>query len=282
MADDEAGKDAVPSIVGEGLRRYKILKSAHLGSGYFGDVYMGEHFTSGEKVAIKLDHRSGSIARTEWELMRCMNGDGVPKVHYTGYHGRYCVMIMDLLGPNLQRLLESRTVRGLCWDMVAGIGSNCVRLLQKIHSKGYVHGDVKPENVLCSYSEDSIIDPSRGLFMIDLGLASRWHDPSNLGGHIAYGQHVGHFSGTVRYASVNAHLGRRLSRRDDLESLGYMLLYLFNGSLPWQGFSGEGKDMHVCETKGGLTVAAICRGAPEVLQYFLAYVRQMQFEENPD
>eukprot|EP00171_Calliarthron_tuberculosum_P010180 IDg10180t1 len=118
--------------------------------------------------------------------------------------------------------------------------------------------------------------------MIDFGLASHWRDFTRASGHIAYGQRVDHFSGTVRYASVHAHLGRWLSRRDDLESLGYMMLYLFFGSLPWQGFCGEDKNMQVCETKGRFTVDRLCRGAPEVLQYFLAYVRQMKFEEAPD
>lgn len=282
MTDDESRKDPVPSQVGDGSRRYNIVKTAHLGSGHFGDVYMGQHFQTKQRVAVKLEHRSGSIARREWEVMRCMDGDGAPKVHYTGHHGRYYVMVMDLLGPTLQRLLESRPPRGLSWDVVSVVGSKCVELLRKLHSKGYVHGDVKPENFLCAFSDEPDIDPDRGLFMVDLGLASRWRDVSRTCGHIAYGQRVDHFSGTVRYASVNAHLGRWLSRRDDLESLGYMLLYLHNGSLPWQGYCGEDKNMQVCETKGRLTVDAMCRGAPEVLQYFLAYVRQMKFEEEPD
>lgn len=282
MTDDESRKDPVPAQVGEGKTRYNVIKSAHLGSGHFGDVYMGEHVTTRHKVAIKLEHRSGSIARREWDVMRCMCGDGAPKVHYTGHLGRYYVMVMDLLGPTLQRVLESRSTRGLFWDTVAVIGNKCVRLLRKLHEKGYVHGDVKPENFLCAYSESNSMDPAKGLYMVDLGLASRWRDHSKPGGHIAYGQRVDHFSGTVRYASVNAHLGRWLSRRDDLESLGYMLLYLFHGSLPWQGYSGEDKNMQVCETKGRLTVEGMCRGAPELLQYFLAYVRQMKFEETPD
>lgn len=282
MADDEPRKDPVPAQVGEGSRRYFVLKANHLGSGHFGDVYMGEHYLTGDKVAIKLEHRSGSIARREWEVMRYMNGDGAPRVHYTGNVGRYYVMVMDLLGSTLQRLLESRPPRGLPWEVVAVIGNKCVQLLRKLHQKGYVHGDVKPENFLCAYSEDKLMDPARGLYMVDLGLASRWRDPSKPGGHISYGQRVDHFSGTVRYASVNAHLGRWLSRRDDLESLGYMLLYLYNGSLPWQGYAGEDKNMQVCETKGRLTVDNMCRGAPEVLQFFLAYVRQMKFEEAPD
>uniref|UniRef100_A0A7S2ZCT3 non-specific serine/threonine protein kinase n=1 Tax=Rhodosorus marinus TaxID=101924 RepID=A0A7S2ZCT3_9RHOD len=282
MAEDDSRKDPVPPQVGDGRNRYEIIRTAHLGSGHFGDVYMGQHYTSREKVAVKLEHRSGSIARREWEVMSAMDGNGAPRVHYTGMHGRYYVMVMDLLGPTLQRLLESKPNRHLSFDQVMIIGTKCVELLRKLHAKGYVHGDVKPENFLCSPSEGSTIsDPSKGLYMIDLGLASKWRDSSRANGHISYGQRVDHFSGTVRYASVNAHLGRWLSRRDDLESLGYMLLYLFNGSLPWQGYCGDDKNMQVCETKGRLTIESMCRGAPEIMQYYIAYVKNLKFEDRP-
>jgi len=282
MADEDNRKDPVPSAVGEGRRKYNIMRAAHLGSGHFGDVYMGQHNTSKLKVAVKLEHRSGSIARREWEVMRAMDGDGAPKVYYTGMHGRYYVMVMDLLGPTLQRILEGRPSRHLSWETVSIVGVRCVELLRKLHTRGYVHGDVKPENFLCAYKEEGASTPKDGLFMVDLGLASKWRDSSRASGHIMYGQRVDHFSGTVRYASVHAHLGRWLSRRDDLESLGYMLLYLYNGSLPWQGYCGDDKNMQVCETKGRLTVDVMCRGAPEVLQYYLAYVRQLKFEEEPN
>lgn len=282
MTDDDVRKDPVPSQVGEGTNRYNIVKSGHLGSGHFGDVYLAHHISSGLKVAVKLEHRSGSIALREWDVMRSMQGDGAPRVYYTGRHGRYHVMVMDLLGATLQRLLESRPIKRLPWDTVAVIGAKCVDLLRKLHSKGYVHGDVKPENFLCAYCADNSMDPKRGLYMVDLGLASRWRDLTRSSGHIQYGQRVDHFSGTVRYASVNAHLGRWLSRRDDLESLAYMMLYLYNGSLPWQGFAGDDKNMKVCETKGSFTVDNLCSSAPEVMQYFLAYVRAMRFEEEPD
>lgn len=295
MTDDDSRKDPVPSQVGTGSNRYNIVKSGHLGSGHFGDVYLAHHITSGMKVAVKLEHRSGSIAHREWEVMSSMGGDGAPRVYWTGRSGRYYIMVMDLLGATLQRLLESRPQKRLPWDIVASIGYKCVELLEKLHSKGYVHGDVKPENFLCSYSPDTTnssgsaaaagngnMDVKNGLYMVDLGLASRWRDLTRSSGHIQYGQRVDHFSGTVRYASVNAHLGRWLSRRDDLESLAYMMLYLYNGSLPWQGFAGDEKNMKVCERKGMFTVDTLCNNAPEVMQYFLAYVRNMRFEERPD
>lgn len=284
MTDEEDHKDPVPTQVGEGKNLFTIVKTKHLGSGHFGDVYMAKHYKTGVKVAVKLEHRSASIARREWDVMNLMDGDGAPKVLFTGRHGRYYVMVMDLLGATLQRVLEdSRPSNRLPWETVAIIGYSCVQLLRKLHAKGYVHGDVKPENFLCKHSEDGgPSDPREGLYMVDLGLASRWRDLTRSSGHIVYRQRVDHFSGTVRYASVNAHLGRWLSRRDDLESLAYMMLYLFNGSLPWQGFVGDNKNMKVCETKGRFNVDVLCQGAPDAMQYFLAYVRAMKFEEAPD
>ena len=122
MTEDDSRKDPVPAQVGDNRKRYNIIKTAHLGSGHFGDVFMGQHYATNKEVAVKLEHRSGSIARREWDVMRAMDGDGSPKVHYTGTQGRYYVMVMDLLGPTLQRLLESRPSKHLSFDTVMTIG----------------------------------------------------------------------------------------------------------------------------------------------------------------
>ncbi len=140
MSDDDSyHKDPVPNTVGEGSRVYYIDK-AKIGSGHFGDVYRGTHRTSGKKVAVKLEHRSASIALREWEVYRCLAGDGAPKVYYTGRHGSYYVLVMDLLGCTLQKLLESSPNRRLSWDVVSAVGYKGIKLLEKLHSKGYVHG----------------------------------------------------------------------------------------------------------------------------------------------
>ena len=121
------------------------------------------------------------------------------------------------------------------------------------------------------------------LYMVDLGLGLHWTQ-KDVGDstHVAYKQRVDHFSGTVRYASVNVHLGRYSSRRDDLESLAYMLIFMHVGSLPWQGYTGQGKEMMVCRKKGTMSVTDICRSCPEELQYFLAYVRELKYDQVPD
>lgn len=140
MSDDDSyHKDPVPSSVGEGSRTYYIDKSK-IGSGHFGDVYRGTHRSTGKRVAIKLEHRSASIALREREVYRCLAGDGAPKVYYTGRHGSYYVLVMDLLGCTLQTLLESSPNRRLPWDVVSAVGYKGIKLLENLHSKGYVHG----------------------------------------------------------------------------------------------------------------------------------------------
>lgn len=117
-------------------------------------------------------------------------------------------------------------------DMVSCIAVEALAILDNFHSKGYVHGDIKPENFLLGPPGSRY---EKKLFLVDLGLATRWRDAvSNT--HVDYDQRPDVFRGTVRYASVHAHLGRTASRRDDLESLAYTLLFLLKGRLPWQGY----------------------------------------------
>lgn len=135
-----------------------------------------------------------------------------------------------------------------------------------------------------------------GMYLVDLGLGLKWirdrkagfeyevdesEDPTKPP-HVPYKQRIDHFSGTVRYASVNVHLGRYSSRRDDLESLMYMLIFMYRGGLPWQGFTGNGKEMMVCRKKGSMSVKEICKGCPEEMAYYLQYVRDLRYKHEPD
>lgn len=103
----------------------------------------------------------------------------------------------------------------------------------------YVHGDIKPENFLLGPAGTP---KEKRLFLVDMGLAMRWREPRS--GHVKYDQRPDDFRGTVRYASVHAHLGRTTSRRDDMESLAYTLMFLLKGRLPWQGYQVRGRDVY--------------------------------------
>jgi len=160
----------------------------------------------------------------------------VPKVHFKGRQGDYYIMVMDLLGPSLWDTWNQNG-RNMGQDMVACIAVESLAILDNFHSKGFVHGDIKPENFLLGPPGSPV---EKKLFLVDLGLATRWRD-ANCQAHVDYDQRPDVFRGTVRYASVHAHLGRTASRRDDLESLAYTLLFLLKGRLPWQGYQGDNK-----------------------------------------
>ncbi|KAH9613297.1 hypothetical protein KSS87_016092, partial [Heliosperma pusillum] len=152
----------------------------------------------------------------------------------------------------------------------------------------YVHGDVKPENFLLGLPGTP---DEKKLFLVDLGLATKWRDTTT-GLHVEYDQRPDVFRGTVRYASVHAHLGRTGSRRDDLESLAYTLIFLLRGRLPWQGYQactqssvicslGENKGFLVCKKKMATSPESLCCFCPLPFRQFVEYVVNLKFDEEP-
>ncbi|KAI6682272.1 hypothetical protein NL676_036153 [Syzygium grande] len=203
------------------------------------------------EVALKFEHRSSKGCNYgpphEWQVYNALGGShGVPRVHYKGRQGDYYVMVMDMLGPSLWDVWNNNS-HSMSTEMVACIAIEAISILEKMHFRGYAHGDVKPENFLLGPPGTP---EEKKLFLVDLGLATRWRD-SSTGLHIEYDQRPDVFRGTVRYASVHAHLGRVGSRRDDLESLAYTLIFLLRGRLPWQGYQGDNKGFLVCKKEDG-------------------------------
>ncbi|GFZ18229.1 protein kinase family protein [Actinidia rufa] len=250
---------------------YKIERK--LGKGGFGQVFVGRRISGGNErttgagameVALKFEHRNSKGCSYgppyEWQVYNTLGGShGVPKVHYKGKQGDYYVMVMDILGPSLWDVWNS-SGQTMSSEMVACIAVESLSILEKMHSRGYVHGDVKPENFL---------------------LATKWRESSN-GQHVEYDQRPDMFRGTVRYASVHAHLGRTASRRDDLESLAYTLIFLLRGRLPWQGFQGDNKSFLVCKKKMATSPDMMCSLCPAPLKQFLEIVVNLKFDEEPN
>jgi serine/threonine protein kinase len=270
---------------------YKLERK--LGKGGFGQVYVGRRISSPRlsdrspgasalEVALKFEHQTSKGcnygAPYEWQVYNILSGNhGVPRVHYKGKQGEFYIMVMDMLGPSLWDVWNNNS-HSMSVEMVACIGIEAISILEKMHSKGYVHGDVKPENFLLG--PPGTLEEKK-LFLVDLGLATKWKDAGS-GQHVDYDQRPDTFRGTVRYASVHAHLGRTGSRRDDLESLAYTLIFLLRGRLPWQGFQGENKSFLVCKKKMGTSPESLCGICPQPFRQFVEYVVNLKFDEEPN
>lgn len=290
-ADDEGTLAPLPERVQVGgSPMYRIERK--LGKGGFGQVYVGRRVSGGiandrtgsgaTEVALKFEHRNSKGCNYgppyEWQVYNTLGGShGVPRVHYKGRQGDYYVMVMDMLGPSLWDVWNNKS-HSMSTEMVACIAIEAISILEKMHSRGYVHGDVKPENFLLGPSGTP---DEKKLFLVDLGLATKWRD-STTGLHVEYDQRPDVFRGTVRYASAHAHLGRTGSRRDDLESLAYTLIFLLRGRLPWQGYQGENKGFLVCKKKMSTSAEALCCFCPQPFKLFVEYVVNLKFDEEPN
>ncbi|CAM6060136.1 unnamed protein product [Sphagnum tenellum] len=288
-AEDDGSTAPLPERVQVGGSPvYKIERK--LGKGGFGQVYVGRRVSGGTErtgpqaveVALKFEHRSSKGCNYgppyEWQVYNTLGGShGVPRAHFKGRQGDYYVMVMDMLGPSLWDVWNS-SGQAMSTEMVACIAVESISILEKMHSRGYVHGDVKPENFLLGQPGTS---EEKKLFLVDLGLATRWRDGTT-GQHVEYDQRPDVFRGTVRYASVHAHLGRTGSRRDDMESLAYTLVFLLRGRLPWQGYQGDNKGFLVCKKKMATSPEMLCCFCPMPFKQFLEFVVNMKFDEEPN
>ncbi|OWM76587.1 hypothetical protein CDL15_Pgr005551 [Punica granatum] len=258
----------------------KFRLGRKIGSGSFGEIYLGTNIQTNEEVAIKLENVKTKHPQLYYEskLYKILQGGtGIPNVKWFGVEGDYNVLVMDLLGPSLEDLFNFCS-RKLSLKTVLMLADQMINRVEFVHSKSFLHRDIKPDNFLMGLGRRA-----NQVYIIDFGLAKKYRDTSTHQ-HIPYRENK-NLTGTARYASMNTHLGIEQSRRDDLESLGYVLMYFLRGSLPWQGLkAGTKKQKYekISEKKVATSIEALCRGYPSEFASYFHYCRSLRFDDRPD
>ena len=257
--------------------KYRV--GAKIGNGSFGDIFIGTNITTNEEIAIKLEKVRSKHPQLLFEskIYILQGGMGIPNIYWYGVEGEYNVMILELLGPSLEDLLNICN-RRCSLKTVLMLSDQMIKRVEYIHSKNFLHRDLKPDNFLIGLGKKAST-----VFMIDLGLAKKYRD-SKTQQHIPYREGKS-LTGTARYTSLNTHLGIEQSRRDDIEGLGYVLLYFLKGNLPWQGLAANTKKEkyeRIMERKLNIPVDELCRGFPNEFAQFINYAKSLRFEERPD
>lgn len=257
--------------------RWTLTK--RLGAGSFGEIYIAKD-SQDKEVAVKLEIKETKHPQLVYEakLLKALQGAaGIAEVYHYDVEADFTIMVMELMGPSLEDVFNL-CKRSLTMKSCVMLADQMLRRIEFMHIKSYIHRDIKPDNFLIGRGQKSNI-----VYVIDFGLAKKYRNATTLE-HGPYRENK-NLTGTARYASINAHLGLEQSRRDDLEAIGYVLIYFLKGVLPWQGIKTNAKQdkyAAIMEKKISTPVPELCEGLPQELCTYLEYTRNLGFDEQPD
>ncbi|KAI8098873.1 kinase-like domain-containing protein [Halteromyces radiatus] len=288
-----------------------------IGEGSFGEVFEARDINTGRHFAIKRETLKMKHPQLKFENIMydvLAGGVGIPQCHWYGQFDGFDCIVMDLLGPNLSQVRQNVSMMEL--DIAIDLTCQMLSIVEHIHNRGVIVRDIKPDNFLfpasCHLPEPEMVESSDEfsmpvttykkstcrqvfeeqwglsrptLYAVDFGLACYWRDPDTGKPYPDTKKHTKSKTGTARYASINVHRGKSHSRRDDVESIGYILLDLLLGTLPWAGVhaktSKAGWD-RMRQLKVDTFMSDLCAGLPEGILRFVEYPRSLRFADQPD
>lgn len=272
------------------IKRYSIEEK--LGNGSFGRVYRALDTKTGIRYAVKVEkvYDKRNTMKRELEVYAHIDGaiKCIPRIIAYGkgsshrdekgalYYHQY--MIMELLGRSLTSLKDKLGGK-VPWRQMSRIAMQTITLTQQLHSQGFVHRDIKPDNFVLGIGEKKGI-----VYMLDFGLSRRWEDLIDKYTQNDESSSSSSIVGTARYMSINVHQGKVYGWRDDMESLGYVFIYLLTGSLPWQGQRAATKRLQMkriyqLKEKSKET---LCKNLPSAMGKYMEYCWNLDLGTQPD
>jgi serine/threonine protein kinase len=230
----EISKEKIDLMIGRiFFNKYRIIKN--IGEGSFGQIYSAKY--NNKWFALKFENRlkNQNLLENEGHIMSYLQSKFLPCIYSFGFSGEYNVLVMELMGKSLENIFENSNPKKFSVNCVAKLGLKMVEILEYIHNMHIIHRDIKPDNFVLGRGEKC-----KNLYILDFGLAKKYRSSRTLKHYPMIKKK--NLTGTARYASINALNGLTQSRRDDLEAVGYVLLYFLRGKLPWQGIHVKKKE----------------------------------------
>lgn len=257
----------------------QYLIEEFIGKGSFGKVFKALDKINNNIVAIKLEDntdKDNQYLYEEYKIYSKMNHNSIPKVFYYGQYKQSNILVMSYLGNNLGTLFKfcnkQFSIKTLSMIMI-----QIIDILEYIHSNGMIHKDIKPENILIGHKNNK-----NKIYLIDFGLSNKYLIDKIT--HIPWKDNK-QFSGTYRYSSIRNHNGSEQSRRDDLESLGYVIIYFLKGKLPWENLKrkeDEERVIQIFNKKKNITCEKLCNKLPDIIYEYIKTTRLLRFKEKPN
>eukprot|EP01083_Nonionella_stella_P084088 232671_1 len=255
--------------------RYLLIKSSEykIGTGRFHDTYYGMDRSTHQHVAIKYNHHNNRHVDVylRWQHMHYLKMKsviGIPNMHWYGEINGYKIIVMDLFEATLQQLFDFCD-RRFSLKTILIIADKLISTIECIHTKECVYRNINPIH-FCLKKND--------IYFVGFGNVNYYINPRTRQ-HLPCTQHM-KMKNVQRYASINEHLGYQLSRRDDLESVGNVLLYfLYKGKLPWSGLDSSDS---VANKKMTILIQDLCKDFPKQFEIYMRYCRDLKFENKPN